>query len=217
MRQPQVPVYAIAAGVSMAAFQLVRPWGDVTEEPEAMAEAFADPRWVIAHLAGAAVFILLTLLANDVVAEGIRQHAVRRRSPVARIARYGTFVGTSLVLLYFGAETFALHEIGRAALTGSSVDVVALSTSIRMNLVAVSVFGAGLLIVAAAMICLAVVAKRSGAAAWGAWPLSVLAALVLAQFALPPAGRMAYGVAFLLAAVLFAVAWRRRPTPAPAA
>ncbi len=210
MPQRLIPVYAIAAGVSMAAFQLVRPWGDVTEEPSAMAEAFADPRWVIAHLAGAGAFVLLTLLANDVVAAGIRQQSVRRRSPIARIARYGAFVGTALVLLYFGAETFALHEIGRAALAGAPTDVVALTGSIRMNLAAVILFGAGLLIVAAAMVCLAIVATRSGVAAWGAWPLSVLAALVLAQFALPPAGRMAYGVAFLLAAVLFAVAWTRR-------
>lgn len=210
MRHRLVPAYAITAGVLMAAFQLLRPWGDVSEEPAAMAEAFADPRWVIAHLAGAASFVVLALLADAVVASGIRDHSVRRRSPFARIARYGTAVGAALVLLYYGAETFALHEIGRAALAGSSVDVVALSGSIRMNLVAVTLFGVGLLLVAVGMVCLAVVASRSGAAAWGAGPLGILAALALPQFALPPVGRMAYGVAFLVAAALFAVAWVRR-------
>lgn len=175
-----------------------------------MAEAFADPRWVIAHLAGAAAFVMLALLAHVVVASGVREQTVRRRSPVARIARYGTALGAALVLPYYGAETFALHEIGRAAVAGSPVDVVELSDSIRMNLAAVTLFGGGLLLVAAGTICLAIVAARVGVAAWAAWPLGVLAALILPQFALPPVGRMVYGVAFLLAAVLFAVGWVRR-------
>jgi hypothetical protein len=213
MRHRLIPLYAVVAGVLMAVFQLLRPWGDVTEEPDAMAEAFADPRWVVAHLAGAAAFVVLALLADAVVAGGLREQSVRRRSPVARIARYGTAFGAVLVLPYYGAETFALHEIGRAALAGSPVDVVALSGSIRGNLVAATLFGAGLLLVAAGMVCLAVVAARAGAAAWGAWPLGVLAALALPQFVLPPVGRMAYGVAFLLAALLFAVAWSRRRLP----
>lgn len=210
MPQRVVPVYAVTAGVLMATFQLVRPWGDATEEPAAMAEAFADPRWLIAHVAGAAAFVVLAFLAYAVVESGLRDHSVRRRSPVARIARLGAAIGAALVLPYYGAETFALHEIGRAALAESSIDVVALSGSIRMNGVAVTLFGVGLLLVAAGMVCVAVVASRAGAAAWGTWPLGVMAALALPQFALPPAGRMIYGVVFLLAAVVFAVAWRRR-------
>lgn len=210
MSRQLIPVYAVVAGVLMAVFQLVRPWGDVSEERVAMAEAFADPRWVVAHLAGAAAFVMLAMLAQAVVASGLREQSLRRRSPVTRIARYGTALGAALVLPYYGAETFALHEIGRAALAGSSVDVVALSGSIRMNLMAVTLFGVGLLLVAVAMICLAVVAARAGAAMWGTWPLGVLAALALPQFALPPIGRMAYGVVFLVAVVLFAVAWTRR-------
>ncbi len=210
MTQHLIPAYAVIAGVLMATFQLVRPWGDVSEEPTAMAEAFADPRWVVAHLAGAAAFVALAMLADAVTASGVREQSVRRRSPVVRIARYGTALGAALILPYYGAETFALHEIGRAALAGSPVDVVVLSGSIRMNLVAVTLFGVGLLLVAVATLCMAVVATRAAAAAWGAWPLGVMAALALPQFALPPAGRMAYGVVFLVAAVLFAVAWRRR-------
>lgn len=204
------PVYAVLAGVLMATFQLLRPWGDVAEDPDAMAEAFADPRWVVAHLAGAAAFVMLAFLAQAVVASGLRDQTVRRRSPVARIARLGTIIGTAMVLPYYGAETFALHEIGRAALAGSPVDVLALSGSIRMNPAAVTLFGVGLVLVAAGMICLMVVAARAGAAAWGTWPLGVIAALALPQFVLPPIGRMAYGIAFLLAAVLFALAWTRR-------
>lgn len=210
MSQHIVPVYAMIAGVLMATFQLVRPWGDVSEESVAMAEAFADPRWVAAHLAGAAAFVVLAMLAHAVVASSLREQSLRRRSPVARIARYGTAFGAALLLPYYGAETFALHEIGRAALAGSSVDVIVLSNSIRMNLAAVTLFGVGLLFVAVAMICLSIVAARAGVAAWGAWPLGVLAAFALPQFVLPPVGRMAYGVVFFMGAALFAVAWARR-------
>lgn len=211
MPQRLIPVSAVAAGVLMATFQLARPWGDVTEQPQAMAEAFADPRWVFAHLAGAAAFVMMAVLAQSVVTAGLRDQSIRRRSPIARIARcYGTAIGTALVLPYYGAETFALHEIGRAALAGADIDVVALSGSIRMNAVAVVLFGVGLVLVAAGMICLAIVAGRAEVPVWGTWPIAVLAALALPQFALPPVGRMAYGVAFLVAAVLFAVAWVRR-------
>ncbi|WP_051607152.1 hypothetical protein [Microbacterium sp. CH12i] len=177
MSKQLVSVYAVVAGVLMATFQLVRPWGDVSEEPAAMAEAFANPRWVVAHLAGAAAFVMLAMLAQAVVASGLREQSLRRRSPVVRIAHYGTALGAALILPYYGAETFALHEIGRAALAGSPVDVVALSGSIRMNLMAVILFGAGLLLVAAAMVCFAVVAARAGARCGepgrsGWWPRS---------------------------------------------
>ena len=47
-----------------------------------------------------------------------------------------------------------------------------------------------------------------------AWPLGVLMALVLPQFYLPPVGRMAFGVAYLLAAaVLAGSVLRRRSAP----
>lgn len=207
MTQKLVPVYAVATGVLMAAFQLLRPWGDVAGETDPMIGAFADPRWVVAHLAGAASFVTLALLADAVV----RASFDGRRAPaVARFTRLGAAVGAALILPYYGAETFALHEIGLAAQAGAAIDVVVLSDSIRMNAAAVVLFGAGLLLVAAVGICLAIVAARVGAARWGTWPLGMLAALALPQFALPPAGRMAYGVAFFVAGVLFAIAWSRR-------
>lgn len=210
MPQQVVAVFAAVAGVLMATFQLARPWGDVTEDPAAMAEAFADGRWVVAHAAGAASFVVLAFLAYAVVESGLRDHSIGRRPPVGRIARLGAALGAALLLPYYGAETFALHEIGRAALTESWLDVVELSGSIRMNAVAVSLFGVGLLLVTAGMICVSIVAARAGVARWAAWPLGVMAALALPQFALAPVGRMIYGVVFLLAAILFAVAWRRR-------
>lgn len=59
---------------------------------------------------------------------------------------------------------------------------------------------------------------------WAAWPIGLAAALVLPQFYLPPAGRMTFGVAYLVAAAILVAAVRssRRvvartsPTPEPA-
>lgn len=211
MPQPMTTVYALLAGVLMATFQLLRPWGDVDEVPAEMAEAFADPRWLIAHLAGAASFVALALLARE-VARATREED--RPTRVARLAVVATTAGAALVLPYYGAETFALHEIGRAALAGAPVDVLALSGSIRMNLAAVILFGVGLLLIAIGAVCLSLAATRSGMGAWGAWPFGVLVALALPQFALPPVGRMAYGIVFLMAALLFAAASRRRSAAA---
>lgn len=216
MLQPMTTLYVLLAGVLMAIFQLLRPWGDVSEEPDAMAGAFADPRWVVAHLAGAASFVMLALLAG-VVAKSPAVTADGAASPprVARIAKVSMAAGALLVLPYYGAETFALHEIGRAVLDGASIDIVGLSGSIRMNFAAVTLFGIGLLLVAVAGICLSAASARAGMAAWGAWPIGVLAALALPQFALPPVGRMAYGVVFFVAAMLFAVAASARARSRP--
>lgn len=208
MPQRMMTVYALLAGALMATFQLARPWGDIGEEPDAMAGAFADTRWVIAHLAGAASFVMLALLADAVAAKSSTAAAEgdSSRPRVARIAKVLMAAGAVLVLPYYGAETFALHEIGRFVQSGASIDVVALSDAIRMNIAAVTLFGIGLLLIAVAGICLSMASVRAGVASWGAWPIGVLAALALPQFALPPVGRMTYGVVFLVAAILFAVA-----------
>ncbi|QGF22956.1 hypothetical protein [Raineyella fluvialis] len=92
-----------------------------------------------------------------------------------------TALGAALVLPYYGAETFGL---------AAGADPVAT----RMQPVALAMFGLGLLLVAVGGILLA---RRRPAA----WPLGVLMALVLPQFYLPAYGRMAFGVAFLAAAI----------------
>lgn len=212
MPKLKVIVLALIAGVLMAMFQLLRPWGDIGLEPQETAEAFADVRWVVAHLAGAASFVVLTALAATSSeaaqsrAAGSASAGRERRGGAARLAPITMAVGTVLVLPYFGAETFALHELGRAALAGSDLDVVGLSEGIRMNLAAVALFALGLALIAAGGVCLAIVSTKMGAAAWGAWPLSVLIALALPQFFMPPVGRTIYGLVFLVAGALYALA-----------
>ena len=78
-----------------------------------------------------------------------------------------------------------------------------------------TIFGLGLLLLAISGIATALAwrgAVRSGrwtGPAWVAMPLAVGAALVLPQFFLPPAGRMAFGIAYAAAGALLAVTAQR--------
>ena len=192
-------------GILMAVYLLARPYGDVASTAAERAAAFASPWWVVAHIAGALALVgfgRLTLRLAD----------LERDRFVTRLARWAGLAGVVLVLPYFGAETFALHVIGRHAATGDTA-LLALVAEIRNQPVAITMFGLGLLLLAVAGIAFALAwTRRTGSRA--AWPLGVLVALVLPQFYLPPVGRMAFGVAYLLTAVLLAVTvLRGDPTP----
>ncbi len=192
-------------GILMAVYLLVRPYGDspaLTPNSAEQAAAFASPWWVAAHVAGALALAGFGRLA-------LRLSDLARESFAARLARWSGLTGAVLVLPYFGAETFALHVIGRHALT--DVSVLAMVDEIRNQPVAISLFGLGLLLLAVAGVAFALAWTRY-ASSRAAWPLGILVALVLPQFYLPPVGRMAFGVVYLLAAAVFAGSvLRRRP------
>ncbi len=183
-------------GILMAAYLLVRPYGDMTSSAAEQAAAFASPWWVVAHVAGALALVGFGRLA-------LRLADLERDRFVTRLARWAGLAGVVLVLPYFGAETFALHVIGRHAAAGDT-SLLALVDEIRNQPVAITMFGLGLLLLAVAGIAFALAWTRH-AGSRAAWPLGVLMALVLPQFYLPPVGRMTFGVAYLLAAVLLAV------------
>lgn len=175
---------ALAGGVLMAAYLLGRPYGDASSELTEVARAFASPLWVAAHVAGAAS---LVLTASVMFVRG------------GRFARVASVAGTALVLPYYGAETFALNVIGGRVLAGE-VSAFGLVDAIRNHPVALVTFAAGLLLLAVGGVA---AASRRGNGALR--PLAVVLALVLPQYFLPPVGRMAFGVAYLLAAMSFAV------------
>ncbi|MFS3127582.1 hypothetical protein ACLM5J_04175 [Nocardioides sp. Bht2] len=192
-------VAVLSSGVLMAAYLLLRPYGD-TRGVAATAEAFASPWWLIAHLCGVGALACFAAFAWS-VAGADRLGAVVRGSAVA---------GAVLVLPYYGAESFGLHAIGQAYLEGDLVDLE-LADAVRNHAAAMSSFGIGLLLLAVAGVTSAVAVARSfqpGAAVatrYAAWPLGLLVAVFLPQFYLPPFGRMAFGVAYLAAAIW---AWR---------
>lgn len=186
----------MATGGLMAAYLLLRPYGDA-HAGRAMAEAFGSTRWPIAHVCGAmglAAFTWLALRLSDL-----------DQSVAARWARAAGLVGAALVLPYFGAESFGLHALGADAL-GGDLSALAMVDEVRYQPLAITMFGAGLAALAVSAVAFALAWSHLGRGLrrWAAWPLAVLVALFLPQFFLPPPWRMAYGVAYLAAALLFA-------------
>lgn len=193
----------VGTGVLMAVYLLVRPYGDAAGATTASAAAaFASTAWIVAHVCGAlaiASFGRLALRLADL--DG---------GLVARAARTLSLAGAVLALPYYGAEAFGLHAIGRAAVAGDS-GVLELVGAVRDQPVALTMFGLGLLALSAGGVLVAVAwARRGGRLAWAAWPLGVAVALFPAQFYLPPAGRMAYGVGYAVAAAVLLLAAARR-------
>lgn len=205
--RPSPAVLVVASGVLMAVYLVLRPYGDADGgETLGAAEAFASNLWVLSHVAGAAALVALAAF-----------WALQTTGPL----RWTGPVGVALVLPYYGAETFALHEIGARALTGDP-EVLDLVPAVRDNPVAMTLFGVGLLALAVAGIVAALSRRRAhrpGRTAGALLPLAVIAALFLPQFFLPPVGRMAYGLAFAAAAVYAAVtaASTSRETTEPSA
>ena len=205
-------VVALAiAGLSFASFPILRPWHDETTQAGAVA-AFGSGAWVASHLLGALGFVLvpLGLLAVTclITATGPRRGA--------RTGAVLTSLGAGLLLPYFGAETFGLNAIVRAAADGASLDVVALADGVRLGAAAVTTFGLGLLAVAVGGVMAAVAISRSGELPRHAGTLfAVGIALYLPQFLTPPWLRIAHGLLLglgllVLAAATWNAANRRR-------
>lgn len=193
----------IGTGLLMAAYLLIRPYGDSASlAPEVRAAAFASPRWVIAHLAGALALVSFARFA-------LRLSDANPDSTAARLARWSGLGGAVLVLPYFGAETFALHVLGQRALVDDPA-LVDVGEQIRNLPAALTTFAIGLLLLA--------VSGVAAASAWrrithslAAWPLGLGVAFLLPQFYLPSTGRMAFGLAYLAAAGLLAASVLRPP------
>ncbi|NLE97539.1 MAG: hypothetical protein GX596_06065 [Propionibacterium sp.] len=182
----------VGTGLLMTVYLVLRPYGDHDGATTiAAAGAFASGWWIVAHLAGALALVSFARLA-------LRLHDLAG-SPLTRAARSLGLAGAVLVLPYYGAETFALHALGRRALSGDPA-ALALVPDIRDGVVAMITFGLGLLLLAASAVTAAIAwRRRTGSNA--AWPLAVLIVAFLPQFFLPPAGRVAYGLLVLPAAL----------------
>lgn len=190
------------AGALFALFPLLRPWSDKVDGPGGLIEAAASPMWVVAHLCGAGAFLLVCLGALA-VRDAHRGTAGER---TARAAVVALWLGSGLTLLFFGAETFALHALAQAEAP------VALLDAVREGPAALIVFALGLLLVAVGAVLLAVAVWRGGIMGRASAVLvAALLALYLPQFFLPPAGRIIHGVLTAAGALWLAAAlWRAR-------
>ena len=199
------PIAGIIAGIGFAAFPLLRPWGDKSGDPTAVADAFASPLWVIAHLCGMVAWCVLVVAAWT--------HPARSPNPPQpqqsphRSSRATGFLalGTAALLPFFGAETFALHVIGSTAVDQADLSLLDLESGIRNEPTAMTLFGVGLLAVAIGAALLARETWRHGTPQWAGIPMAVLVALYLPQFFAPDALRITHGVLLGTACVLWAV------------
>lgn len=190
------------SGVLMLFYLVLRPYGDAqgAQTPQAAA-AFASSWWVVAHVAGALALACYARLTVLVAGLGTGTEGVWSRTL--------GLSGLVLVLPYFGAETFALHILGAQAVGGDAA-ALDLVDPIRNQPVAMTMFGVGLLLLALSAVLLALAWRRSGVGpVWAIWPLVAGIVLFLPQFFLPPGGRVAFGVAYAVAAGLALLTLRR--------
>jgi len=193
---------AVAAGVLLLLFPALRPWPDESVPTLALAAGFASDRWVLAHLCGIAG---LGLLAPTLL--GVR--ALLRGRPGARAATAAVvtaWAGTGMSALYFGAEIFGIRTLAQAALRTGDTALPADVDALREQPAAMTLFGLGLALVAAAGVLAAVALWRGGAAPrWSGVVLAAGLLLYLPQFFGSPAVRVGHGV--LVAVGLGLVAW----------
>lgn len=184
----------------MALYLLTRPYGDTGTAAETAA-AFASSWWVFSHVCGVLALASAARLA-------LRMHDLAPRGLTA-VGRWAGLVGAVLVLPYYGAEAFALHVLGNRALAGDTAALL-VAEQIRSEPTALAMFGLGLILLAVSGLTIVLAWRSIGTPGWAASPLGVAIAFVLPQFYLPPTGRMAFGVATLLAAMLLVVAAMRQ-------
>jgi hypothetical protein len=205
-----------AAGLLFLAYPAVRPWHDENTVAGAAA-SMSSTAWVTAHFFAMLGFILmpLGLLALRAAL------AATRAEPLALAAAMLAWIGSGLVLPYYGAEDFGLHAIAGTA--GPGAGLLSLVHAVRDQPLAVTIFGAGLLLLAAAAIMVAVAVWRSHVLPrTSAILFATGMALFLPQFFGPPAVRIAHGILLaagliILAAALWASAGRPRAAVTPPA
>ncbi|MCM4082710.1 hypothetical protein [Paractinoplanes hotanensis] len=185
------------AGLMFLLYPALRPWTDETTADGAI-EAMSSPAWVASHL-----FAMLGFLA---VSLGLLALHGRRPGRLPLTALLTAWIGTALVLPYYGAEDFGLHALARSP----APDLLTVVDEVRYQPVAVTMFCVGLILLAVAGITTAL-ATRSAAGV----VFAIGYVLFLPQFFLPPVGRIAHGVILAVGCVGLAVEFRaRRNRPA---
>ncbi|MCO8274036.1 hypothetical protein M1L60_25890 [Actinoplanes sp. TRM 88003] len=185
------------AGLMFLLYPVLRPWTDETTVDGAI-EAMSSPAWVASHL-----FAMLGFLAVSLGLLALHSRVSSRSSLTALLTAW---IGTALVLPYYGAEDFGLHALAR----NPGTDLLTTVDEVRYQPVAVTMFGVGLIL-------LAVAGVATGMAVRG--PAGVFFAagyvLFLPQFFLPPAGRIAHGVILAAGCVWLAARSRSSALSAP--
>ena len=188
-------------GILLLLYPALRPFSDEAgAETLQGAEAFASPFWILAHTLAAVGFILLALgLVSLRIA--LQKTAGERLASVAWVV---TWIGVGLSLLYYGAESFALHAIGQQAVAQHSTEILTLVNAIRYG-PAIFVFAVGLLLLAVGPILVAIAVWRSGTMSrWSGIPFALGFALYIPQFFGTQPIRVAHGLLVALGCIWLA-------------
>ncbi|MGH1564410.1 hypothetical protein [Mumia sp. DW29H23] len=181
----------VASGVLFALFPVLRPWADETTPSADLVTAYASDRWILAHLCGIAA---LTLLGPALL--GLR--SLLAGTPGERVAGWalGTaWAGAACAGLYFGAEMFGIHVL--ATDTPGGQPLLDLVAALREQPVAMTLFAAGLLLLAASGVLAAVAVVRSQRyPATSGVLLAVALVLLTPQFWGGPAVRIGHGLLY---------------------
>lgn len=188
-----------SAGALFVLYPAVRPYGDL--DPATTAAAFASPWWLLAHLAAVLGFLL--------AGTGLVALFLRHRTTSLAAAAGAWWLGTGLTVSYYGAETFALHALGSRI--DDPVLLAELAEAVRMGPAQVTIFAAGLVLLAAAGVLTAVELRSLHGAAV---PFAAGAVLYLPQFFTHPGLRIVHGTLLGLGCLLLA-AHLARPVADP--
>jgi hypothetical protein len=190
------------AGVLFVLYPAVRPWEDESTVSGAI-KAMSSGAWVAAHLFAMIGFILMALGLLAV------WHVVSptRAERLGFVAVVTSWLGVGLTLPYYGAEDFGLNAIARKAAEGQQFDLLTLIDTVRFSPVPITMFGLGLLLLAAGAVVTAIAVWRSGVLPRASGILFAVGfALFLPQFFGPPAVRIAHGVLLAAGSVWLALA-----------
>ncbi|MEU6717257.1 hypothetical protein ABZ897_37830 [Nonomuraea sp. NPDC046802] len=191
-----------AGGVLFFIYPAIRPSGDD-------AAATASTAWVAGHAAAMLGFVLIGLAVL-----GLHQVLGDRTSLRAAAV---TWAGAGLTLPYYGAETFGLNVIAQRSLRDQAPALMELANQFRFDPLAATMFGAGLLLLAAGTIMAAVAVWRSVALPrWSAIALASGFALFIPQFFGPYPLRIAHGALIMIGGLWLAGALVKATSPAAA-
>ena len=193
-----------AAGILFVLYPAIRPFSD--EASLQGAAAFASPEWTAAHMMAMVAFTLLPVGLLG-LHSALRESSIE---PLAFRAVVWNVLGTGLTLPFYGAETFGLHAIGRAAFERRDVDLMTLASVVRSG-PGLVMFVIGLLVLAVSAIVVAITVWRSGTyPRWAGIPFALGLALYLPQFVFTQPIRVAHGVLLAMGCLwLGAGLWRQ--------
>ncbi|MEO3868174.1 hypothetical protein ABGB18_05010 [Nonomuraea sp. B12E4] len=202
--RPAAAAFA-ASGVLFLAYPAIRPSGDD-------AVAMASPGWVAGHAAAMLGFVLLGLAVL-----GLHQVLGDRLSLRAAVV---TWAGTGLILPFYGAEDFGLNVIARRSLSDQAPALMEMVQDVRYGPVAITMFGVGLVLLAAGPVMAAISIWRTGILPRSSGTIAALGFLLyIPQFFGPYPLRIVHGGLVLIGCLWLAVvlpAAKRRGNPAMA-